>query len=196
MDNPESKRGEPNAERCGGVDARAPGAPTNPGRRRLLAGLVTAYTASFIPWAMAVPVSDAGHGSFLAVSALLAGRRMLDAGLGRRLHAALVAIDSEFDANCQALLELIEAQKIDPVRLQATLDASDSKLAPLPRKIMRAWCLGLVGEGEAARCIAYENALNAVMVSDILKPPTYAYGAYGSWSRPPAAKEGDGNGRA
>lgn len=168
--------------------------PADPARRKLLVGLVTAYTASLIPWALATPVRDVAHGAFIAVSAILAGRRMLNANLGKRLHDALVANDSGFDANCQALLKLIDAQQIDPAKLQGVLDASKSNLAPLPRTLMRAWCLGLVGEGEATRCIAYENALNAVIVADVLKPPTYAYGAYGSWSRPPTAAPGDDHG--
>lgn len=176
--------------------AARPDDPVNPGRRELLVGVVTAYVASLIPWALAAPVTDTGHGAFIAVSAILAGRRMLNAGLGRRLHDALVTSDAGFDAHCQALLKLIDAQQVDPAKLQGVLDASQSSLAPLPRTIMRAWCLGLVGEGEATRCVAYENALNAVIVADVLKPPTYAYGAYGSWSRPPTAAQGDDHGNA
>lgn len=182
------------ATQTGGDDDRTacrPDDPVNPSRRRLLAGLVAAYTASLIPWAMAAPVTDAGDGAFVALSAILAGRRMLDAELGRRLHAALAGVEPGFDADCQALLKQVEAQRIDPAKLQGVLDASHSSLAPLPRKIMRAWCLGLVGDGEATRCVAYENALDAVMVEDVLKPPTYAYGPYGSWSNPPLAKGGD-----
>ena len=49
--------------------------------------------------------------------------------------------------------------------------------------------LGVVGSGEGARCVAYETALNAVIVADVLKPPTYAYGAYGSWSAKPNSEE-------
>lgn len=165
--------------------------PSNPGRRRVLAGLLTAYTASLIPWALAAPVKSAGHGAFVAVSAILVGRQTLDAGLAARLHDALTAAYPHFTANAQALLAQINQQHIDPAQLQKTLDDAHSPLAPLPRRIMRAWCLGLVGEGEDTRCIAYENALDAVMVADVLKPPTYAYGPYGSWSRPPIAK-GDG----
>ena len=60
-----------------------------------------------------------------------------------------------------------------------------SPLATLPRKIVSAWFLGIVGSGEQARCIAYETALNAVIVADVLKPPTYAYGVYGSWEKKP-----------
>ncbi len=60
-----------------------------------------------------------------------------------------------------------------------------SPLAALPRKIATAWFMGIVGSGEKARCIAYESALNAVIVQDVLKPPTYAYGVYGSWAKKP-----------
>ncbi|MGH8182230.1 MAG: sugar dehydrogenase complex small subunit [Rhodanobacteraceae bacterium] len=162
--------------------------PANPARRRILAGLLTAYTASFIPWALAQPVAGPEHGAFMALSALLAGRRSLNAGLGARLYDALGTMYPHFAADGQALLAQINQQHIDPAQLQQALDTAHSPLAPLPRRIMRAWCLGLVGEGEATRCIAYENALNAVMVADVLKPPTYAYGAYGSWARPPIAK--------
>jgi hypothetical protein len=69
--------------------------------------------------------------------------------------------------------------------LQEVLDAEHSALAPLPRRIVTAWYLGVVGEGEHARVVAFETALNAVAVADVLKPPTYCYGAYGSWTKKP-----------
>lgn len=169
--------------------------PANPARRRVLAGFLTAYTASLVPWALAQPVTRPEYGAFMALSAILAGRRSLDVGLAARLHDALTTMYPHFAADAQALLAQINQQYIDPAQLQQVLDAVHSPLAPLPRRIMRAWCLGLVGEGEATRCIAYENALDAVMVADVLKPPTYAYGAYASWSDPPAGKGGKGNGR-
>jgi len=165
----------------------------NPGRRRVLAGMLTAYTASLIPWALAAPVANPSEGVFLALSAILVGEKALDAALGNRLHPALVTASPRFDANAQALLTLIDSQHIDPAKLQATLDASRSPLAALPRTIMRAWCLGFVDDGDTVQCLAYEDALDAVFVSDVLKPPTYAYGPYGSWSKPPATK---GNGDA
>jgi len=82
-------------------------------------------------------------------------------------------------------MALINQRHIDPLQLQGVLDGEQSPLAPLPRKIMGAWYLGVVGNGEAARCVAYETALNAMAVADVLQPPTYAYGAYGSWSNKP-----------
>lgn len=154
-------------------------------RRGLLATMLTAYTASLIPWALAQPVASADQGAFLAVSAILAGRQALDAAQAKRLYDALVADDPGFAAATRALLALINERKIDPLQLQAVLGREKSALAALPRKIVTAWYLGVVGEGEHARCLAYETALNAVVVADVLKPPTYCYGVYGSWVKKP-----------
>jgi hypothetical protein len=155
-------------------------------RRLLLAAFAGAYASSLIPWALAQPVRNPDSGAFMALSALLVGRASLDAALGRRLYEALAATDSGFAASAQALLAFINERKVDPLQLQATLDAGKSPLAAMPRRIMSAWCLGIVGDGDKARCIAFEEALNARMVADVLKPPTYAYGPYGSWHRKPA----------
>jgi hypothetical protein len=159
--------------------------PADPSRRRLLAGLLTAYTASLIPWALAQPAPHADRGAFTALSAMLVGRQALDAAQTARLYDALLADDAHFAVDVQALLTLINQRRIDPLQLQNVLDTEHSPLAPLPRTIVSAWCLGLVGHGEHARCVAYETALNAVMVADVLKPPTYAFGAYGSWTSKP-----------
>lgn len=157
----------------------------DPARRRLLAGLLTAYTASLIPWALAQPAPRADLGAFTALSAILVGRQALDAAQTARLYDVLVAAHPNFAADVQALLALINERHIDPLQLQGVLDGEHSPLAPLPRQIVGAWALGVVGSGENARCVAYETALNAVIVADVLKPPTYAYGTYGSWTSKP-----------
>ena len=139
--------------------------PLNPGRRMALAGLLSASAAALIPWALAEPVANAEQGAFLGVSAMLVGRQVLD-----------------------PVLALINAQGLQAAGLQEALDAlapAQSPLAALPRQIASAWYLGIVGTGEAAVCVAYEQALNAAVVADVLKPPTYSYGAYGSWARKP-----------
>ncbi|MBN8714232.1 MAG: hypothetical protein J0H50_09715 [Xanthomonadales bacterium] len=159
--------------------------PSNPSRRRLLAGLLTAYTASLIPWALAQPAPSAERGAFTALSAILVGRQALDAAQATRLYDALATVHPRFPADARALLALINERHIDPLQLQGVLDDEQSPLAPLPRSIMRAWTLGVVGSGADAHCVAYETALDAVMVADVLKPPTYAYGTYGSWSSKP-----------
>jgi hypothetical protein len=159
--------------------------PVDPSRRRLLAGLLTAYTASLIPWALAQPAPRADRGVFTALSAILVGRQALDAAQASRLYDALAYAHPNFPADVQALLALINQRQIDPLKLQRILDAEQSALTPLPRSIVTAWALGVVGSSEGARCVAYETALNAVIVADVLKPPTYAYGAYGSWASKP-----------
>ena len=156
-----------------------------PGRRAILAGLLAAYTASLIPWALAQPVADADRGAFLALSAILVGRQALDAVQAKRLYDALSADDAGFPAQVSGLLTLINERKPDPLQLQQLLNDEQSPLAPVPGKIASAWFLGIVGSAEKARCLAFETALNAVMVADMLKPPTYAYGAYGSWAQKP-----------
>jgi hypothetical protein len=154
-------------------------------RRAVLAGLLTGYTASLIPWALAQPIADADRGAFLAVSAILVGRQALNPVQAKRLFDALAAEDSGFPAAAQSLLSLINERKIDPLQLQQLLDAEKSPLAATPRKIASAWFLGVVGSGDKARVVAFETALNAVIVQDVLKPPTYAYGTYGSWTQKP-----------
>lgn len=157
----------------------------NPVRRGLLAGFVCVYTASLIPWALAQEITDADMAAFLALSAILAGRQSLDAAQAGRLYAALVADDPGFPTAAQALLDTIEQRNIDPMQLQKVLDDEKSPLGALPRRIVTAWYMGIVGEGASARCLAFETALNAEAVADVLKPPTYCYGAYGSWARKP-----------
>jgi len=160
-------------------------APVDASRRRILAGLLTAYTASLVPWALALPAPQADRGAFTALSAILVGQQVLDAAQTARLYDALVADDARFPADVQALLAFVNQRQVDPLQLQNVLDAEHSPLASLPRKIATAWYLGVVGSGETARCVAYETALDAVAVADVLKPPTYAYGSYGSWANKP-----------
>lgn len=160
-------------------------APADPARRRVLASLLGAYTAALIPWALAQDAPRADLGAFTALSAILVGRPALDAALAERLYTALAAAHPDFPTGVQALLTLIDQRHIDPQQLQGVLDGEHSPLAPLPRQILGAWALGVVGSGKDARCVAYETALDAVIVADVLKPPTYAYGSYGSWSAKP-----------
>lgn len=162
-----------------------PGDGPSISRRVLLGGLLTAYTASLIPWAVAQSAPDADRGNFLALSALIAGRQSLDNDLAMRYYDALVAADPQFPATVTALLTLINQQQIDPLHLQTTLEEQHPELAEIPRKIATAWFLGMVAAEEGVKVLAYENALNAEIVSDVLKPPSYCIGGYGSWANKP-----------
>jgi hypothetical protein len=130
--------------------------------------------------------ASAGLDAFMAVSKRLTGKDDLDTALGARLHEALGADVPRFKAEVQALLAVIDERRIDPLQLQRTLDAEHSALAVLPRKIVSAWYTGVVGEGERARCIAFETSLMHGIVADHLRPPSYCNGPPGSWSAKPA----------
>lgn len=162
-----------------------PDVPPTLQRRAILGGLLGSYASSLIPWALAQPVANAEQGAFLGVSAILAGRQTLDRALSKRLYDALVADDPGFPAAAQSLLTLINDREIDPAQLHKVLSDEKSPLARVAQNIARAWFMGIVGSGEKARALAYEDALNAQIVQDFLKPPTYAYGAYGSWTEKP-----------
>lgn len=158
-----------------------------PTRRTLLKGMLTAYTASLIPFALAAPVDSKEQGAFLALSAIIAGRQSLDTVLATNLYQALIEDDPTFAKGVEGLLALVNERHLDPAQMQKILDDEKSPLAGVPRQIATAWFMGVVGSGVKARCLAYEYALNAVIVADVLKPPTYAYGSYGSWARNPTA---------
>jgi hypothetical protein len=160
----------------------------NTTRRMILKGLLTAYTASLIPFALAEQIDSKEQGAFLAVSAIIAGRQSLDKTLANNLYQALVADDPTFASGVEGLLALINERHLDPMQLQKILDDEKSPLASVPRQIATAWFMGVIGSGNQARCLAYEYALNSVIVADVLKPPTYAYGPYGSWARHPIAE--------
>lgn len=155
-------------------------------RRVVLAGLLGTFTASLVPWALAQTAPNADQGTFMGLSAILVGRQALDSAHAKRLYDALVNDDAGFPAATQALLTLINERKIDPANLHQVLTDEKSALAPVAQNIARAWFMGIVGSGDKARALAYETALNAEIVQDQLKPPTYAYGTYGSWAKQPA----------
>ncbi len=95
----------------------------------LLQGLLTAYTASLIPFALAETVDTPEQGAFVALSAMIAGRQSLDPVLAGMLFKALVEQDPGFaQAAKEKLLVLINERQIDPTQLQKTLD--DEKLVP------------------------------------------------------------------
>ena len=154
-------------------------------RRVVLGSLASACVLARIPFAGAQAAREGDRAAFMSLSALITGQRALDSGLAQRLYDALAADDPAIAQSIRALLALIEQRQVDPPRLQSLLEAEGSPLAPLPRRIATAWFLGIVGDDAKARCVAYEDALNAVIVSDVLRPPTYCYGPYGSWTRKP-----------
>jgi len=167
-----------------------PGALQNTGRRVLLTSILAAYVSAFIPWRgvqaqTAMPAPVAASAAFLTVSQLLTGRASVEGEQANRLYAAFVALSPSFDQDLNALAQFIAQQKPAAHDLQAALDAAHVPYADLPRKLASAWYIGVVGTGKAARCETYETSLMYVVVADRVKPPSYAYGPYGSWGRNP-----------
>jgi len=124
---------------------------------------------------------------FLEVSQKLCGRGHLEPGLATRLYSALVAEHADFPEQLQQLAQFMTGPGTNVTGLQASLDAAKPAFAGLPRAIVTAWYTGIVGQGETAHCVAYEESLMNVTVADQLKPPSYAFGNYGSWANQPAA---------
>lgn len=154
-------------------------------RRSLLLTFVFGYTASSMPRALAASTDTVAYTDFLTVSKFLAGQASLDPSLAARLFAALSQHESGFGQQVQTLRNVIDDRRIDPMQLQTILDNEKSPVSALPRKIATAWVLGIVGEGEDARCVAFEDNLTNVVVKDKLAPPSYCFGAYGSWAQKP-----------
>lgn len=165
-------------------------AAPDPTRRLVLAGILASYVSSFIPWSSShaqaratAPVT--APDSFLNVSRLITGRATLDAMQAARLYAGLVAAVPLFSAQLTALAAFAASNASTADQLQASLDAARAPFAKLPGVIATAWYVGVAGSGAAAHCVTYETSLMNVVVSDRLKPPSYAYGPYGSWSSNP-----------
>lgn len=153
-------------------------------RRQLLGGVLAASAVQFTSWGRAAPAA-ADSASFMALSQYLTARDDLNPRLGARLQAALQALDPRFGPQASALWQWITHGQVALAQLNARLQAEQPDLAALPGQVMQAWYLGIAGSGTRTRVVAYEFALNAQTVADKLKPPTYSYGLYGSWTRNP-----------
>jgi hypothetical protein len=162
------------------------------GRRALLAGILGSYVCSFIPLPLAfaddpAPAASKASAAFLSLSRLLTGKTSLDAAQADRLYGAWSSIEKDFEVQLTQLAAFIAQEKLDAAGLQAALDAQKSPLAKLPGRIVTGWYIGVVGSGKLARCLTYESSLMYAAVADRVKPPSYAYGPYGSWGRNPLA---------
>nr|WP_051180336.1 sugar dehydrogenase complex small subunit [Caballeronia insecticola] len=159
-------------------------------RRLIVGGVVSSVTlvplVSFIRPAFAAPVPNADVDAnarrvFSDVSRYLTGQAVLDETQSSRLLQALTDDDASFNDACRQLAAYLTANKPDPLHLQAELDAAKLAFAALPRRIVTAWYVGVVGDGSHARALTYSTSLMYRTVEDRLRPPSYAYGGYGSW---------------
>jgi hypothetical protein len=157
-------------------------------RRSVLLGsaaLVLAPASAFLGENPASAEEPDANADFQFVSHFLTGHAQLDPALASRIVLVSTAQDTNFLLKVSQLRQFIEGGTLLPAGLQAALDAAASPVATLPRQIVRAWYVGVVGGGDEAVCITYTGALMHVAVADTLQPPSYAHGQYGSWASKP-----------
>lgn len=153
-------------------------------RRYLLGGVLAAGFVQLTPWRWA-SAATSGASGFMALSAYLTERNDLPAPLGARMQAAWQELDDKFNANVDALWQWIDSNHVALAELNPRLQAEKPELAKVPAQIMQIWWQGIAGSGTQVRVVTYEHALNAEAVADRLRPPSYAYGNYGSWHQNP-----------
>ncbi|WP_369788119.1 sugar dehydrogenase complex small subunit [Rouxiella sp. WC2420] len=158
-------------------------------RRRVLQGMGVLAASTMLPSSILPAFATSSSvADFVRVSAMLTGREKFSQEFSGALLAAFTKIDSTFADKLARLRAYIDANALKGSDLIAKLhaDSSLSDIQELPGNILTGWYLGIVGSGDKAICVAYTQALANVEVAHVLRPPSYAYGAYGSWASKPA----------
>lgn len=162
-------------------------APIMASRRSVLQGM-TALAGLGLAAGTAKPAfaeQSAASADFIAVSKALTARTDLEAPLQNALYVTFKAQDAGFDAKLARLAKLIGTGDVGGDTLKALLTGTNADLAEMPGQILTGWYLGIVGKGADSICVAYASDLSNKLVADVLHPPSYAYGVYGSWAGKP-----------
>lgn len=162
--------------------------PSHITRRRLLQGMGVLAATTLIPTGVfpAYASSDISN-DFITISIFLTGRSQLSAEYSTALYSALTKFDNTIPNRLSQLRAYIDTNSIKAADLKTRLsaDPAAANLVALPGLLLTGWYLGIVGSGDNAVCVAYVDALANKEVADKLRPPSYAYGAYGSWAAKP-----------
>lgn len=205
-----------NPYRHPGPSSRAAAAAPLRRRRQILLGLgATALLGASGAWhlpralaALAPQSAGADAADFIALSTWLTGRTALNKELGQRYFAALSARYPAFRTQLAGLIARRAAlTNPEPQAFCDAVDASGEAYATLPRQIIAAWYVGLVGDlprPDAAQdrstppqlvkasVLAYEMALMYEPVRDVLAIPSYCRDVPGYWAQPPQANPAAG----
>ncbi|MBB6117740.1 hypothetical protein F4826_004718 [Rahnella inusitata] len=157
-------------------------------RRRLLQGMGVLAATTLIPTGVfPAYASSAISNDFIRISIFLTGRDKLSADYSTALYSALTKFDNTIPTKLCHLLAYIDSHSIKAADLKNRLsgDPVVADLVGLPGLLLTGWYLGIVGSGDNAICVTYLDALANKEVADVLRPPSYAYGAYGSWAAKP-----------
>ncbi|WP_244849817.1 sorbitol dehydrogenase family protein [Caballeronia sp. SL2Y3] len=154
-------------------------------RRGMLAGAGASAALAFAP-SRAAPAVAEDFDTFIAVSMKLTGRAAFDPLVAGRIHAALLRADANFADNMKRLDHWLATHGGTPSDVvTAALQATQPDLAKAVGSVMRAWYLGVVGEGGQAEVVAFERALMFDPVRDMLTVPSYCCGAPADWAKKP-----------
>ncbi|SAK92443.1 uridylyltransferase [Caballeronia hypogeia] len=157
-------------------------------RRGIMAGACASFACGLLAARAqsARPATPSGGDAFLAVSMKLTGRTSFDPQLAERVHAALARHDAAFATKIAALNQWIATHGGTPTDIiTAALESTRPELGKTVGDVMRAWYLGVVGEGQHAEVVAYERALMFDPVGDMLTIPSYCRGEPADWARKP-----------
>jgi hypothetical protein len=152
--------------------------------------------------AQGATASGVGFDEFMRLSTQLTDRDDLRPAQGRVAFETLSARFPNFSERLAQLTGFMEAQDVEVSGLQAALDEAGAEFAWIPRQIVSAWYLGVVGaveqpadaeaglmppsavEGtEAMRAVAWEQALMFAPLAGIIPIPSYVY--QGKWAEQP-----------
>ncbi|WP_144107883.1 sugar dehydrogenase complex small subunit [Paraburkholderia sp. BCC1886] len=155
-------------------------------RHGSLAGLASASAQNAASSAASgATAGGADFAAFMQLSQYLTGKTTLDAEIGHAIFAGLLDGDAQFPQLVAQLNDFVAGSKTPANALQAALNSSQPALAGVPKRIVPAWYLGVVGTGAKARTVAYEQALMYPPVADVIVMPSYARGVPGYWAQPP-----------
>jgi hypothetical protein len=129
--------------------------------------------------------NDADFAAFMRLSQYLTGKASLDIEIGHAIFAGLVDGDPHIAQQIAQLNDFVASSKTPANGLQQVLDSSQPALANVPKRIVPAWYLGVVGTGAKARTVAYEQALMYPPIADVIVMPSFARGVPGYWAQPP-----------
>jgi Membrane bound FAD containing D-sorbitol dehydrogenase len=154
---------------------------TCPDRRELLTRLLAVALADAMFWPCGGATAEAlplGRDQFLALSAKLCAMQIKDEALADAIQNALVGRFAAKELkHIDSILESSSPQDADH-------QISRSGLGELAKSIVAVWYSGQVGAGEAARVLAYEDAL-AWPATGYAKAPGTC-GIFGEWTAKPA----------
>lgn len=156
--------------------------PEGVSRRCLLGGAalgLAAITLGALPVAQAAAeaeIKDNALASFIRVSGILTARQQLNPMLAEIIFSEMKKENQAFTDRVSSLASIIQK----PATQWGT------EMTALAREITSVWYTGLIGQGDAARVVTYEGALQFAATQDIFIVRSYCPNRPGFWASQPS----------